>query len=105
MTGHIADDRADPHLAALARELAGRGIDVEVIRSGYRPRLRLHLPGEELQPDAGFEDNVLAAPDADGRWSFWWPWIERICEAGSPAKAAEIITAPLKPDDSTGDGW
>jgi hypothetical protein len=101
MTGRTADDQAGQYLAALAAELAGHGVDAEVITSGYRPRLRLHLPGEELQPDAGFEDNVLAAPDADGHWSFWWPWIERISGAGSPAKAAEIITAPLKP----GEGW
>jgi hypothetical protein len=105
MPERTAADRAGQHLRALAAGLADHGIDSEVNMSGYRPRLRLHLPGEDLQPDACFEDNVLAAPDADGHWSFWWPWVERISDADSPAKAAEIISGPLKPDDSTDECW
>jgi hypothetical protein len=95
---------ADPgarYLWALHAVLRNHGVESDVITSGYRPRLRLHLSGEDLHPDdAGFEDNVLAANDVNGHWSFWWPWVEEMCAADDPEKAAAIILAPLEEDDS-----
>lgn len=104
MFDQTAAGTAVRHLAAFSTELDRRGIESDVITTGYRPRLHLHLVAEALHPDAAFEDNVIAAPDADGRWLLWWPWAEQIADAGHPAKAAETICAeldedPRKPDD------
>jgi hypothetical protein len=90
------------HLQILHSELLKHGIESDVITSGYKPRLRLNLLWDCLNPspDLTFEDNVLVAKGADSRWSFWWPWIEEICPADAPETAAEIISAPLTEDES-----
>jgi hypothetical protein len=100
-----AADPGEGYLWALHAVLRNHGVESDVITSGYRPRLRLHLPGEDLHPDdAGFEDNVLATNDVNGHWSFWWPWIEEMCVADDPEKAAAIILAPLWEDDHDNGG-
>jgi len=94
-------DTAVGHLRALGTELDRRGIGSDVVTSGCRPRLRLHLVPECLYPDAAFEDNVVAAPGADGCWLLWWPWAEQIAAADDPAKAAELIAGELDEDPGT----
>jgi hypothetical protein len=103
MYDKTATDTAVRHLRALGAELAGRGIESDVVTSGFRPRLRLHLVVEDLHPNAAFEDNVVAAPGADGCWLLWWPWVEQIADADDPVKAAEVICGPLRDDPGTDD--
>jgi hypothetical protein len=100
MYDQAAADTAVRHLRVLGAELTGRGIESDVVTSGFRPRLRLHLVVEDLYPDAAFEDNVVAAPGADGRWSLRWPWAAQIAD---PVKAAEVIGGPLRDDPGADD--
>ena len=103
MYDQTAADTAVQHLRALSAELDKHGIDSDLVTSGFRPRLRLHLVVEDLHPDAAFEDNVVAAPGADGRWLLWWPWAEQIADVDDPAKAAEVICGPLRDDSGADD--
>lgn len=98
-----AADLGERYLWALHAVLRNHGVESDVITSGYRPRLRLHLVVEDLYPNAGFEDNVVAAPGADGCWLLWWPWAEQIADADDPVKAAEVICGPLRDDPGTED--
>lgn len=83
--------RARLHLETLRTELFRRGLDSELVTSGFRARLRLKLPGT-FSDD--FDDNVVAA-EAGGEWMFFWPWIEPIGLAGDPAAAAESVLASV----------
>lgn len=103
MYSQTAADTAVRHLRALSAELTARGIGSDLVMSGYRPRLRLHLVPADLHPNAAFEDNVVAAPGADGCWLLWWPWVEQIADADNPAKAAEMICDPMRDDPGTDD--
>jgi hypothetical protein len=103
MDDRMAADKAGQHLRALGAELARHGVESDLVTSGFRPRLRLHLVVEDLHPNAAFEDNVVAAPDAAGHWSLWWPWAEQIADADDPVKAAEVICGPLRDDPGTDD--
>jgi hypothetical protein len=103
MSGQAAADTAAQHLRALSAELDKRGIGSDLVMSGFRPRLRLHLVVEDLHPNAAFEDNVVAAPGADGCWLLWWPWAEQIADANDPEKAAEVICGPLRDDSGADD--
>jgi hypothetical protein len=93
------------HLRILHSELLKRGIESDIIASGYKPRLRLNLSSDclNLSPDISFEGTVVVAKGTNSRWSFWWPWIEEICPADAPKKAAEITSAPLMGDESDTD--
>jgi hypothetical protein len=85
------DARARQHLETLRAELSRRGLDSELVTSGFRTRLRLKIPGT-FSDD--FDDNVVAA-EAGGEWMFFWPWIEPIGPAGDPATAAESVLASV----------
>jgi hypothetical protein len=88
------------YLERLRVELSRRGLCCELITSGCKPRLRIHIQGAYGGfADAAFEDNVVAARP-DGRWSFFWPWVEQICAADDPAKAATVIMITLGLADS-----
>jgi hypothetical protein len=77
---------------------SGYGLDSTVITSGVWPRLKIRIPYAAAGFADTFEDNVLAIEGPGGRWSYWWPWVEEICEAGNAAKAAEIIAETLSID-------
>lgn len=99
---------SDPETGCLERlcaELGRRGLRSEVVTSTIRPRLRLAIPGGPYGrlADAEFEDNVVAAAGPDGRWSYWWPWVEAIYAADDPVQAAEVIMTGLGLDASEGD--
>jgi hypothetical protein len=54
-------------------------------------------------PDPGaalLNDHVLAAPDADGRYWFWWPWACRIAPADQAAAAADRVIHVLRAADA-----
>jgi hypothetical protein len=82
------------YLGKLGLELLTRGVECELITTGIVPRLRLGKPCECLQSvgaDLAFEDNIIAAQLRDGKWQFWWPWIQPIGLADDPAGAADHI--------------
>lgn len=90
----MAADPAKEYLGRLKGELRKRGVKCELITTGCAPRLRLdiewlaRLSGFE---DSAFEDHVLAAPDGEGQWRFWWPWIEPIGPVDDLASATDHI--------------
>lgn len=85
-------DTAGRYLTALSAELAARGLKSELIRSGFRPRLRLYFEGMVTGfEDAPFEDNVIVSPCATGELWYWDPFIEKIAPADDAVKAAEMI--------------
>lgn len=83
------------HPERLRAELSSRGIRSQVITSTCKPRLRIHVPGPHGGADAEFEDNIVAAAGPDGHWTYFWPWVEEICAADDPVRAAQVIVTTL----------
>jgi hypothetical protein len=85
-------DPGQRYLEELSSELRRYGLRSDVITSGVWPRLRIKGPcAAGGFADTAFEDHVLVAEGPGGRWSYWWPWVEEICDAGNTAKAAELV--------------
>lgn len=103
----------EEYLTRLGEELRKRGVKCELVTTGCAPRLWLDIdwpPRLSGFGDPAFEDHVLAARDANGRWTFWWPWIEPIGPADDLSRAADYLyrsTVGLIADESereTGSG-
>jgi hypothetical protein len=85
---------AGDHLSKLGVELSARGMKCELVTTGWVPRLRLEIPwgwASGRFADSAFEDHVVAADFGDGRWRFWWPWIEPIAPVDDLEGAANHI--------------
>ncbi len=100
-------DPAVGHLTALGSALRERGLASTVLTSGFRPRLHVET---EMAGSCGwhaaeyaFDDNVVAAPWADGTWWFFYPWAERIAPASQLAEAADKVVELLGPEDEDED--
>lgn len=91
----VSADPGQRLLEALGRDLHALGVESELITSGSRPRLQLGRRYGRSNADSSFEDHVLAAPAPGGGWSYWWPTIDMISEAGDSARAARIIADQL----------
>ena len=80
-------------LDALATELTSHGWTASVMTPrGQIPRLYARNP----EPGAAaLSESIYAQPQADGTWSYWWPWAEPIAETA--AAAAAIIVRVLRP--------
>ena len=87
-------DLAAQYLGLLGMELHARGMWCELVTTGCVPRLKLSVPWRwavGVFDDKAFEDHILATDAVDGRWSFWWPWIQPIAPVGDLAGAADHI--------------
>jgi hypothetical protein len=89
------DDPGAEYPGKLSVQLATRGVQCELITTGYAPRLRLEIPWLGGWDSAAFEDNVLAAQSQDGQWRFWWPWIRPIGFADDAANVAEYLAGTM----------
>jgi hypothetical protein len=90
------DPRAQ--LEALAGELSRRGFATAVAAGqGPHPCVRVVNKGV-----ARMWEDVYAAPGADGQWSFWWSWADRIGPIGDIEVAAMAIAYVLDPDPGPG---
>ncbi|GEM_PF-1814224 len=80
-------------LDALATELAALGWPTRLhTPHGRLPRLHARNP----EPGAAaLSEYIIARPDADGSWRYWWPWNEPI--ADTAVTAAAIIIRVLRP--------
>jgi hypothetical protein len=61
------------HLGQLADKLAGYGFTTELIGQISKPYLKV---ANAATPS--LNERVRCQPDADGSWSFWWPWNQPI---------------------------
>jgi hypothetical protein len=84
-------DLAERHLTVLHGELLTRGIESEVVKSGFKPRLRIGPVIVDGWGHAAFEDNVVAAQTPEGIWWYWWPWIEKLGPASDPGNVARLL--------------
>lgn len=82
------------YLAALRAELQSRGVTSTIIMTGHARRLHLDIPYPSgHRQDDFFEDNILASPEPDHTWRFWWPEISAIGPVTDIAGAAKHICA------------
>lgn len=79
------------HLQRLAAELAGRGLDAQVVTIGTRPCLNVANPDT---PD--LNERVLCHPAEDQSPCFWWPWQQAIGSVDDLEAVAAKIAAVLR---------
>ncbi|GGO26824.1 hypothetical protein GCM10011574_59680 [Microbispora bryophytorum] len=69
----------------------GRGFAAR-LRSGEGSSLHLFV----MNPEAPvLTEHIMIAPDAEGEWSFWFPWPERIALVTNVTEAADRIECVL----------
>ncbi|WP_405084749.1 hypothetical protein [Microbispora sp. NBC_01389] len=78
-------------LQSLATALEVRGFAAR-LRSGEGSSLHLFV----MNPEAPvLTEHVMIAPDAEGEWSFWFSWPERIALVTNVTEAADRIERVL----------
>jgi hypothetical protein len=84
--------QATDHLQKLAVELEERRFAVRLRAAGPGRPPRLHV----VNPAAPvLAEYVLAAPDCDGRWRYWFSWRQHIAPVNDPIVAAHRIERVL----------
>lgn len=81
------NDPRGGYLRKLSAELLARGVTCELLITACVPRLRLEIPWLGGFENSAFEDNVVAAGEPDGRWRYWWPWVQPIAPVEDLAAA------------------
>lgn len=96
------------YLRKLGAELLARGVKCELAATGCVPRLRLDIPWLGGFENSAFEDNIVAADEPDGRWRYWWPWVQAIAPVEDMAHAVDHIcrnaAGTWDSDEDAGDG-
>jgi hypothetical protein len=83
-------------LDVLAAQMHARGWSAYITTPAGRVA-SLFVQDPHDHPKCG---DIIAAPDATGRWWYWFSWAERIAPAHAPAAAADaIISAFQRPTD------
>jgi hypothetical protein len=88
------EPEAVTYLDALAAELTARGMRAVVTTAAPTPAVLVTNPRAAV-----LNERVIAAPDGNGTWWFWWPWAERIAPAAVTADAAGVIISVLRTGD------
>ena len=79
------------YLESLAGELTRRALRARVLTPyGRVPSVRVVNPVA-----TALAENVYAAEGADGIWSYWWSWAERIAVADDVDDAADRVARVL----------
>lgn len=94
-TEQITEAAATARVEALARELSRRGFatTVTTVNGQHQPCLRV----VNKQAPRMWED-VYAAPDFGGQWSFWWSWAAKIGPINDITAAATALACKLGVD-------
>lgn len=97
MTSAAHPARPDPGIQALAlaAALESRGLVTAVYRTGGHQRHPCVWVASCQGRRVRRAEVVYAAPEADGRWWFWWSSLDRIAPATDITTAAERVARVL----------